>query len=179
MTNPGETSKNESPNANRTSHGSSFIFNINRIAIGKSNWLRSIPQHIRKFMSKPNQRHSNKSGCSSGGGSNVVGGSQNALEPVYANGNVNTNDGLNSYSMIEYLGNDEEVAMICACSQMSTHGWFWGPITRHAAQQRLHGTPNGSFLVRNSQINLNNFTISFRTAGKTLHYRIEFLDGFW
>lgn len=59
------------------------------------------------------------------------------------------------------------------------YGWFWGPISRQTAQQRLHGTPNGSFLVRNSQINLNNFTISFRTAGKTLHYRIEFLDGFW
>lgn len=62
---------------------------------------------------------------------------------------------------------------------MRRHGWFWGPITRHTAQQRLHGTPNGSFLVRNSQINSHNFTISFRTAGKTFHYRIEFVDGYW
>lgn len=59
------------------------------------------------------------------------------------------------------------------------YGWFWGSISRHEAQQRLHGTPNGSFLVRNSQINLYNYTISFRTAGKTLHYRIEFVDGYW
>lgn len=59
------------------------------------------------------------------------------------------------------------------------YGWFWGPISRQRAQEKLHGTPNGSFLVRNSQINLHNFTISFRTAGKTLHYRIEFIDGYW
>lgn len=59
------------------------------------------------------------------------------------------------------------------------YGWFWGAISRQTAQERLHGMPNGSFLVRKSQINVHNFTISFRTAGKTLHYRIEFLDGYW
>lgn len=129
MTNPDEVSKNvSSSNSNRTtSDGSSFIFNINRIASGKSNWLRSIPHHIRKFMSKPNQRNSKKP---IGLGNNNVGGSggggdgnssiQSGLEPVYANENFNPNDEFNSCSMIEYLGNDEEVAMICACSQMST-----------------------------------------------------------
>lgn len=59
------------------------------------------------------------------------------------------------------------------------YGWYWGPLSRHAAQRRLHGTPNGSFLVRNSQISRNNFTVSFRTAGSTLHHRIEFANGFW
>lgn len=121
MTNPDETSKNESSNANRTGHGSSFIFGLNRIASGKSNWLRSIPHHIRKFMSKPNQRHPKKPiGLGSSGGVGGASSIQNALEPVYANGNINANDEFNSYSMIEYLGNDEEVAMICACSQMAT-----------------------------------------------------------
>lgn len=129
MTNPNEASENESSNSNRTSasDGPSFIFGINRIASGKSSWLRSIPHHIRKFMSKPNQRHPKKAAiglASSSGGSGGAGcggtSIQNALEPVYANGNVNANDEFNSYSMIEYLGNDEEVAMICACSQMST-----------------------------------------------------------
>lgn len=124
MTNPNEASKNESSNSNGTGDGSSFIFGINRIASSKSNWLRSIPHHIRKFMSKSNQRHSKKTICLGGSGSGGVDSGinsiQNTLEPVYANGNINPSDEFNSYSMIEYLGNDEEVAMICACSQMST-----------------------------------------------------------
>lgn len=53
------------------------------------------------------------------GGGVGAGGSQKALEPVYANANINANDEFNSYSMIEYLGNDAEVASIRACSQMS------------------------------------------------------------
>lgn len=72
-------------------------------------------------MSKPNQRHQKKS-IGSGGGSACCGGCsiQTKLEPAYANENIRANDEFNSYSMIEYLGNDEEVAMICACSQMTT-----------------------------------------------------------
>lgn len=130
MKSPDEASKNElSSNANRTSDSPSFIFGINRIASDKKNWLRSIPHHIRKFISKPNQRHPKKliglSGSSGGGGSasNACCGGcsiQNKLEPAYANENINANDEFNSCSMIEYLGNDEEVAMICACSQMAT-----------------------------------------------------------
>lgn len=121
MTNPDEASKNESSSSKRTGDSSSFIFGMNRIASGKNNWLRSIPHHIRKFMSKPNQRHQKKS-IGSGGGSACCGGCsiQTKLEPAYANENIRANDEFNSYSMIEYLGNDEEVAMICACSQMTT-----------------------------------------------------------
>lgn len=117
MTNPNETSNNESSNANRSDNGANVVFGINRKASGKSNWLRSIPKHIRKFMSKSNQRHSTKSIGLGSGREPVAHDSQNALEPVYTNGNVNANNEFNSY---EYLDNDEEVAMICACSQMST-----------------------------------------------------------
>lgn len=123
MTNPDEASKNESSSSKRTGDSSSFIFGMNRIASGKNNWLRSIPHHIRKFMSKPNQRHQKKSlsGGGSAGGACCGGCSiPTKLEPAYANENIKANDEFSSYSMIEYLGNDEEVAMICACSQMST-----------------------------------------------------------
>lgn len=127
MTNPDEASKNESSSSKRTGDSSSFAFGLNRIASGKNNWLRSIPHHIRKFMSKPNQRHQKKSiGLGSSGGGSASGACcggcniQNKLEPAYANENIRASDEFNSCSMIEYLGNDEEVAMICACSQMST-----------------------------------------------------------
>lgn len=100
MSNPDEASRNESSNLNKMGHGSSFICSINQIASGKSNWLRSIPQHIRKFISKSNK--------SIGLGSS---GKQNALESVYENGNVNASDEFNSCSMIEYRFPYAEEAM--------------------------------------------------------------------
>lgn len=121
MTNPDEEiSKNKSSAVNRSDNGSSFIIGMNRMASGKSNWLRSIPKQIRKFMSKSNQRHSNKPiGLSSGTAIETVAiSSQNAFESAHTNGNANATNETNS--IIDYLDNDEEVAMICACSQMST-----------------------------------------------------------
>lgn len=58
-------------------------------------------------------------------------------------------------------------------------GWFWGNISRVRAQKELHGKPNGSFLVRDSQTIGTHFTMSFRSVGITLHYRIEYLNEWW
>lgn len=61
--------------------------------------------------------------------------------------------------------------------------WYRGAMTRERAQQLLQNQPNGSFLVRDSQTASCQFTLSFRSAGITLHYRIECTapeaNGFW
>lgn len=62
---------------------------------------------------------------------------------------------------------------------MTPMGWYRGAMTRERAQQKLQAQPNGSFLVRDSQTAGCHFTLSFRSAGITLHYRIECQNGFW
>lgn len=66
---------------------------------------------------------------------------------------------------------------------MNPMGWYRGAMTRERAQQLLQNQPNGSFLVRDSQTAGCHFTLSFRSAGITLHYRIECAapaaNGFW
>lgn len=63
--------------------------------------------------------------------------------------------------------------------EMSKHGWYWGTITVNAAQRKLNGKPNGSFLVRDSHTGPFQFSISFRSAGYTLHTRVDFIAGYW
>lgn len=62
---------------------------------------------------------------------------------------------------------------------MTPMAWYRGAMTRERAQQKLQAQPNGSFLVRDSQTTGCHFTLSFRSAGITLHYRIECQNGFW
>lgn len=62
---------------------------------------------------------------------------------------------------------------------MNAYGWYRGSLSRCVAQKKLQGQPDGSFLIRDSQTKGCNFTLSFRSAGITLHYRIENSDGDW
>lgn len=57
--------------------------------------------------------------------------------------------------------------------------WYWGSLKRTAAQKLLTGKPNGSFLVRDSETDNLQFTLSFRSAGVTLHSRINYRSGYW
>ena len=58
-------------------------------------------------------------------------------------------------------------------------GWYWGPITRIQAEERLDGLPNGAFLVRDSADGRYMLSLSFRSEGRTLHSRIEYSNGFF
>ncbi|KAJ8965492.1 hypothetical protein NQ314_004079 [Rhamnusium bicolor] len=51
--------------------------------------------------------------------------------------------------------------------------WYWGPISRKQADDRLDGFPDGAFLIRDSSSDRYIFTMSFRSVGRTLHTRIE------
>lgn len=73
----------------------------------------------------------------------------------------------------------EEATIYQAKIEMNQKGWYRGSMSRDLAQKKLQGQPDGSFLVRDSQTSGCHFTLSFRSVGITLHYRIENSNGMW
>uniref|UniRef100_A0A3Q3IHP3 Suppressor of cytokine signaling 6 n=1 Tax=Monopterus albus TaxID=43700 RepID=A0A3Q3IHP3_MONAL len=61
--------------------------------------------------------------------------------------------------------------------KLARQGWYWGPITRWEAEEKLVNLANGSFLVRDSSDDRYLLSLSFRSQGKTLHTRIEHSNG--
>ena len=61
--------------------------------------------------------------------------------------------------------------------KLPKYGWYWGPITRAEAEERLAGQPDGSFLLRDSSDDRYLLSLSFRSDGRTLHTRIEHCNG--
>lgn len=90
-----------------------------------SSWFRSIPRRIRRFILKQNRQPSQSSGQRNNQTTNISDLDINtaASNPDYADqtivGDGERADETNLYSMVDYMGNDEEVAMIRACSQMA------------------------------------------------------------
>ena len=61
--------------------------------------------------------------------------------------------------------------------KLSKFGWYWGPITRLEAEEKLVGHPDGAFLVRDSSDERYLLSLSFCSYGRTLHTRIEHSNG--
>jgi len=58
---------------------------------------------------------------------------------------------------------------------LARNPWFHGPISRTAAEFLLNGGVDGSFLVRESESNPGEHTLSVRAGGKVCVYRGGFL----
>ncbi|CAH0545971.1 unnamed protein product [Brassicogethes aeneus] len=65
----------------------------------------------------------------------------------------------------------DEIQSLASCY------WYWGPLSRTEAEEKLHSMPDGAFLIRDSSSSSYLFSISFRSMGKTLHSRIEYSRG--
>lgn len=63
--------------------------------------------------------------------------------------------------------------------ELSRCRWYWGNLNRASAQNKLTRKENGSFLVRDSQTEQYQFTVSFRSSGITLHCRIDYTNNYW
>lgn len=61
--------------------------------------------------------------------------------------------------------------------KLARQGWYWGPITRWEAEEKLANVQDGSFLVRDSSDDRYLLSLSFRSHSKTLHTRIEHSNG--
>ncbi|XP_076323459.1 uncharacterized protein LOC143232196 [Tachypleus tridentatus] len=61
--------------------------------------------------------------------------------------------------------------------KLSKCGWYWGPITRSEAEEKLTDQSDGAFLVRDSSDDRYLLSLSFRSYGRTLHTRIEHCNG--
>lgn len=79
----------------------------------------------------------------------------------------------------EQTQGDLETLMEQTQEDLMKFPWYWPNLGRMEAQKVLGGRPNGSFLVRDSSTAKNQFTLSFRSSGVTLHCRINFKDNSW
>ncbi|XP_023650366.2 suppressor of cytokine signaling 6 [Paramormyrops kingsleyae] len=81
------------------------------------------------------------------------------------------------YDSVQNSGPTVVTSLTEELKKLAKQGWYWGPITRWEAEEKLVNLPDGSFLVRDSSDDRYLLSLSFRSQGKTLHTRIEHSNG--
>ncbi|XP_028821475.1 suppressor of cytokine signaling 6 [Denticeps clupeoides] len=81
------------------------------------------------------------------------------------------------YDSVQSSGSMVVTSLTAELKKLAKQGWYWGPITRYEAEEKLVNLPNCSFLVRDSSDDRYLLSLSFRSQGKTLHTRIEHSNG--
>ena len=71
----------------------------------------------------------------------------------------------------------KEWSLAAELFRLSKYGWYWGPITRVEAEEKLANQLDGAFLVRDSSDERYLLSLSFRSFGRTLHTRVEHCNG--
>ncbi|XP_076150430.1 suppressor of cytokine signaling 6b [Alosa pseudoharengus] len=81
------------------------------------------------------------------------------------------------YDAVQNSGHMVVTSLTVELKKLAKQGWYWGPITRWEAEEKLTNLIDGSFLVRDSSDDRYLLSLSFRSQGKTLHTRIEHSNG--
>uniref|UniRef100_A0AAV2L9N4 Suppressor of cytokine signaling 6 n=1 Tax=Knipowitschia caucasica TaxID=637954 RepID=A0AAV2L9N4_KNICA len=81
------------------------------------------------------------------------------------------------YDSVQSSGPMVVTSLTKELKKLARQGWYWGPITRWEAEEKLVNLADGSFLVRDSSDDRYLLSLSFRSQGKTLHTRIEHSNG--
>ncbi|XP_053570843.1 suppressor of cytokine signaling 6 [Bombina bombina] len=81
------------------------------------------------------------------------------------------------YDSVQNSGPMVVTSLTTELKKLAKQGWYWGPITRWEAEEKLANVPDGSFLVRDSSDDRYLLSLSFRSHSKTLHTRIEHSNG--
>ncbi|XP_018613154.1 suppressor of cytokine signaling 6-like isoform X2 [Scleropages formosus] len=81
------------------------------------------------------------------------------------------------YDAVQSSGAMVVTSLTTELKKLARQGWYWGPITRWEAEEKLGNLSDGSFLVRDSSDDRYLLSLSFRSQGKTLHTRIEHSNG--
>lgn len=82
------------------------------------------------------------------------------------------------YELVEHRLRGNNPLML-GLRNVARYGWYWGPVTRVEAEEKLQGADDGVFLVRDSSDDRYLLSLSFRSQGKTLHTRIEYSNGYF
>ena len=62
---------------------------------------------------------------------------------------------------------------IAPLHSLDKHSWYHGKVSRNESEVLLSSGINGSFLVRESETSIGQFSISVRHDGRVYHYRIN------